>query len=212
MSQLELPLDKPADSSADTFLVGEANANAVHLLEHRASWPVMAAILTGPRKSGRSRLARIFASRTGGRVIDDAQGVGETELFHAWNQAQADRIPLLIVSDSPPGEWQVKLPDLRSRLAATPGLRIDPPDDTLIRELLGFWFDRREIVAAPDAIDYLSTRTERSYVALLTMVDTIEAGFHGERNRRVTIPRVKAILSPPNRLGDIGTNANRSAQ
>ncbi|MBW4330927.1 chromosomal replication initiator DnaA [Stakelama sp. CBK3Z-3] len=195
MSQLELPLDWPADSSADVFLIGEANSRAVHMLEHRGAWPVMAAILTGPRKSGRSRLARIFASRTGGHVFDDAQSADETRLFHAWNLAQAQRTPLLIICDSPPPQWQVKLPDLRSRLAATPVLRIDPPDDTLIAELLGFWFARREIVAGPEVLEWLSKRTERSYVALLSTVEAIEDGLRGARSRRLTVPRARDILS-----------------
>ena len=202
MSQLELPLDWPADSSADIFLVGEANAHAVQMLDHHAAWPVQAAILTGPRKSGRSRLARVFAARTGGRVIDNAQQADETDLFHAWNEAQAAHIPLLMIADSAPPEWEVGLPDLRSRLAASPILTIAPPDDGLIADLFDFWFARREIVAGPDVIQWLSARTERSYVALLSIVDTIEEGLRGGRGRRLTVQRVRTMLSSRVRDGN----------
>ncbi len=103
----------------------------------------MAAILTGPRKSGRSLLARIFAARTGGTIIDDAERVPEVQIFHAWNRAQADRLPLLIVADAPPPRWQVKLPDLRSRLANSSLAEIGAPDDELVAGLFEHLFERR---------------------------------------------------------------------
>lgn len=72
MSQLALPFDWPADPRDDEFLVSDSNARAVQQLEHWSTWPVMAVVLTGPRKSGRSLLARIFAAKSGGEIIDDA--------------------------------------------------------------------------------------------------------------------------------------------
>src|SRR3546814_12085629 len=87
----------------------------------------MATILTGPRKSGRSLLGRIFVRKTGGRLFDDAQSHDEETLFHAWNEAQERRKPLLIIADEPLPAWRVALPDLRSRLTATPQIRIEEP-------------------------------------------------------------------------------------
>ncbi|MBY0520822.1 MAG: chromosomal replication initiator DnaA, partial [Sphingomonas sp.] len=143
MSQLALPLVWPADASDGEFLVSESNALAAQQLKRWGAWPVMAALLVGPRKSGRSLLARIFAIQSGGTIIDDAERAEETAIFHAWNAAQASRRPLLIVADAPPPEWRVTLPDLRSRLAASPVLRIDPPDDALMRSLFDREFARR---------------------------------------------------------------------
>ena len=60
----------------------------------------------------------------------------EEALFHAWNHAQERRRPLLIVADAPPPAWEVALPDLRSRLAATPHVRDRRPDDALIGQLI----------------------------------------------------------------------------
>ena len=48
----------------------------------------MATLLTGPRKSGRSLLGRIFVRKTGGRLFDNAEEHDEEALFHAWNEAQ----------------------------------------------------------------------------------------------------------------------------
>ena len=66
MNQMALPLGWPADERQEDFIVGESNARAVRHLEHWGTWPVMATILTGPRKSGRSLLGRLFARRSGG--------------------------------------------------------------------------------------------------------------------------------------------------
>src|SRR3546814_18684081 len=74
-----------------------------------------------PRGSGRSLMGRLFARETGGRVIDGHASVAEEEIFHAWNAAQASGTPLLIIADAPPSDWNVALPDLRSRLAADIG-------------------------------------------------------------------------------------------
>lgn len=202
MRQAELPLGWPADASEDEFVIGDANARAVRLLEHRASWPVMAAIITGPRKSGRSLLARIFATRSGGTLIDDAEDYDETELFHAWNRAQVERKPLIMVADSPPPEWQVRLPDLRSRLAATPVLRIEAPDDALMVALLQRLFERRRIMTRPEVAQWLAQRIERSYVAVLRVVDAIEDGIQGRRSRKLTIPVARETLSDTALLSD----------
>lgn len=133
----------------DAFLVTPSNARAAQTLEHWATWPVMAAVLTGPRKSGRSLLAQIFAAKSNGTIIDDAENVPEAQIFHAWNQAQAERRPLVIVADALPPLWAVRLPDLRSRLAASPHAAIQPPDDELIAALLDHLFQRRGWMRGP---------------------------------------------------------------
>ena len=61
----------------------------------------------------------------------------------------------------------IKLPDLRSRLAASPTVADRPPDDALMRALLERQFLRRGLDARPELIDWLVARVERSHVALL---------------------------------------------
>lgn len=174
MSQIALPLDWPAGESQEDFVVGDANADAVRHLDHWGTWPVMACILTGPRKSGRSLLGRLFARKTGGRMIDNADRRGEEELFHAWNAAQADRRPLLLIADSPPPAWSVRLPDLRSRLAATPVVSIADPDDGLIRALVEKLLAQRNLSAPPGLADWLVPRIDRTYVGLIRVVDALD--------------------------------------
>jgi hypothetical protein len=195
MSQLDLPLPRSPRARDEQFLIGDSNARAVHMIERWATWPVMAALLIGPRKSGRSLLGRLFVAKARGSLADDAERMSETELFHAWNRAQAEHRPLLIVADAPPPEWTVRLPDLRSRLAATPVLRIGPPDDRLVADLLAYLFDRRELDARPDLVAWLVKRVERSHLAIIRVVDRLEDDADQRRSRRLSIRTARAALT-----------------
>ncbi|HYZ49220.1 MAG TPA: DnaA/Hda family protein [Sphingomonas sp.] len=174
MSQMALPLGWPADERQEDFIVGESNAKAVRHLEHWGTWPVMATILTGPRKSGRSLLGRLFAKKTSGRLIDDAERRPEEELFHAWNAAQESHRPLLIVADEAPPAWKIRLPDLRTRLAATPVVPIADPDDALAAALIEKLLLQRNLQVPPGLIPWLVPRIERTHLAIVQAVDALD--------------------------------------
>ena len=194
MNQIALPFEWPADPRADDFLITESNARAAHMLEHWGAWPVRTSLLVGPRKSGRSLLARIFAAKSGGALIDDAEQRSEAELFHAWNHAQAERRPLVIVADAAPPEWAIRLPDLRSRLGASPIARIGAPDDVLMRALLHRQFLRRGLDARDDLVEWLATRVERSHIAVMRTVDALDQDVL-ERRKRLSIPLARTVLA-----------------
>jgi chromosomal replication initiation ATPase DnaA len=193
MNQIALPLDWPVADREEDFLLSDANRAAFDHLRRWALWPVMATIVTGPRKSGRSLLGRIFARKTGGRLIDDAERQDEEEIFHAWNEAQQRRKPLIIVADAPPPMWAIALPDLRSRLAATPHIEIGLPDDALISQLIVKLLGDRGIAVSQDISDYLVPRIERSYVSVLRVVDLLDQAMLSH-HRRMTIPLARKAL------------------
>lgn len=192
-AQIALPLGWPARPRGEPFLLTASNAHAAQLLEHWAAWPVLTALLIGPPRSGRSLLARIFAANSGGTIIDDAPAAPEEHLFHAWNRAQSSRRPLLIVADDAPPVWQVTLPDLHSRLAASPVARIEPPDDELVRALLEAQFARRGLAAPPELIAWLTPRLERSHAAVLDAVERLDTAALGAR-RRLTVTFARDVL------------------
>lgn len=183
MSQIALPLGWPADERQEDFIVGESNARAVRHLEHWGTWPVMATILTGPRKSGRSLLARLFVRKSGGRMIDDADRRPEEELFHAWNAAQETHKPLLIVADQAPPAWKVRLPDLRTRLSATPVVSLGDPDDALAADLIEKLLLQRNLQVPPGLVQWLVPRIERSHIGIIRAVDTLDEAALARRVR-----------------------------
>jgi hypothetical protein len=193
LGQIALPLDWPVADGDEDFLLADANAHAFEHLKRWSTWPVMATLLTGPRKSGRSLLGRIFVRKTGGRLFDDAERHEEEAIFHAWNGAQESRRPLLIIADAPPPAWQIRLPDLRSRIAATPQLVIGAPDDRLIADLIMKLLGDRGIFAPPDVAEYIVPRIERSYLAVQMVVDALDRALLSH-HRRMTVPMTKRAL------------------
>ncbi len=194
MNQIALPFDWPVADREEDFLLSEANRIVFEHLTRWSLWPVMATLLTGPRKSGRSLLGHIFVRKTGGRLFDNAEDHDEESLFHAWNDAQSRRKPLLIVADAPPPQWSIELPDLRSRLAATPHVAIQPPDDALIGALILKLLGDRGIAAPPGLTEFLVPRIERSYVAVLNTVDALDRAMLSH-HRRMTIPIARNALA-----------------
>lgn len=193
MSQIALPFDWPAPEESEDFIVTAANRLAVEGIDRPGRWPVRSALLTGPRKSGRSLLGRIFAAKTGGTLIDDAELHRESDIFHRWNLAQEERRPLLIVTLNAPPEWKVKLPDLASRLAATPVFRIGEPDDLLVNMLLQKQFTRRGLQVTPETTSYIASRIERSYIAVHRAVDALDTVALSQ-HRAVTTRLAKSVL------------------
>jgi hypothetical protein len=194
MSQIALPLDWPADERDAEFILSTANQAVARHLEHWALWPVPITILTGPRKSGRSLLGRLFAGKTGGQLLDDAWRQDEETIFHAWNAAMASRKPLLLVADAAPPEWQVALPDLASRLTASPRVAILPPDDVLLRALLEHGLAKRGLPVPPNLITWMSSRIERSYVGIHCAIDALDRASLSYRHR-LTIPLARIALA-----------------
>ncbi len=207
MNQMALPLDwTKAKGAAADFLVSACNAEAVRHLEHSATWPVRTTILTGPRYSGRSLLGRLFAEATGGGVIDTVHGEADDALFHAWNRAQETRLPLLMIADSPPSEWKIDLPDLRSRVGAAPVVTLGEPDDGLIAPLIDRMFLGRGTRVAPDLAPWLAPRIERSYAAIhqiVTHLDEVALAQH----KRITIPFVRQFFAERDAPGLPGIDA-----
>ena len=192
--QIALPFEWPVADSDEDFLVAGANRDAFTHLTRWSTWPVMATLLTGPRKSGRSMLGRIFIRKTGGRLFDNAEDHEEEDLFHAWNDAQARRRPLLMIADHPPPAWQIRLPDLASRLAATPQVHIADPEDALLADLIVKLLADRGIAAPPELAEFLVPRIERSYVAVQGVVDNLDRKILADR-KRMTLAAARQVLT-----------------
>ena len=194
MNQIALPLDWPVADKDEDFLIGAPNRAAFDHLKRWSLWPVPATLLTGPRKSGRSLLGRIFVRKTGGRLFDNAERHDEEALFHAWNDAMARRKPLLIIADLPPPGWDIRLPDLRSRMTASPHIQIEEPDDALARDLLLKLLSDRGAVLPADIAEFVVPRIDRSYHAVIRTVDMLDRAMIST-NRRMSVALARRVLS-----------------
>lgn len=191
--QFALPLDWPQGSDDSRFIVSDANREAFDHFRHWSTWPVRATLLTGPRRSGRSLLARSFVARVDGRLFDDAQRHDEEMLFHAWNHAQESGRPLVMVVDEVPPAWSPALPDLRTRLAVTPVTRIHEPDDALFSALIQRLFADRGLHLPDEPLRYVTARVTRDYWTAERIVEAIDRFAIADR-ARLTVPTVRRAL------------------
>lgn len=199
--QIALPLDWPQTEGDSRFIVSDANREAFEHFRRWTMWPVRATVLTGPRRSGRTLLARAFAERVGGKVIDQADRCDEEEVFHAWNDAQDTGLPLVMVADAAPPAWEPGLPDLRTRLAITPVASIHQPDDRLFEGLIQLLFADRGLHVPRDALRFMSERLSREYWTAERAVEEVDRFAIAER-ARVTIPTIRRALSQARMIGD----------
>ena len=171
MSQFALPLAAGSGAGPSRIVAGNANAAVLDAFAHAEHWPFRTAVLTGPRRSGKSLLARWFAEQGIGDAVDDADRADEAGLFHRWNRAQESRRPLLLVSRP---DWRVVLPDLASRLGAALRLAIGAPDDAMMAELIVLHAEQRGIALDVNATSYLVPRAERSHIGAELLVAAID--------------------------------------
>jgi len=198
------------------FIVSSSNAQAVDFLE---SWPDgknSIALLSGPQASGKTHLIQGWILRTEATVIDktmlgkalstefwnkashavleDIQTVtDETALFHLLRHAESHQLTLLLTSSLPAPEFPCSLPDLKSRLLALPAITIAPPDEILLHGYVMKYFSDHQLRVHEDVIHYLVRRTERSFTALLCLLERIEKTSI-ETKRDITIPLIKPLV------------------
>lgn len=206
--QLVLDLPHRQAFGLEDFMVSRSNAAAVDLVDRWPGWQHWAAIVWGPEGSGKSHLADVWrlksnAAPVAGRDVSDGtvrvlqaagalvvedidRGIGDEQaLFHLLNVARESRLSILLTSRRAPGDLQVALPDLRSRLKALPMVEISAPDDTLLKSVLVKLFTDRQLAVEPHVVSYLCVRMERSLGAAARVVAAADR-LALERQRAVT--------------------------
>ncbi len=99
----------------------------------------------------------------------------------------------MIVDEVPPA-WEIALPDLRTRLAITPVVRIQQPDDELFRSIVRLLFADRGLHIPEEALKFIGERIERSYYMAERVVQAIDQFAIAER-ARLTLPTIRRALA-----------------
>jgi len=186
------------------FIVSDCNALAVASIAQWLDWRGICRTLNlvGPSGAGKSHLAAIWQSlivdshlfvRLEAEQmppdpafyvfdnIDANDNWNEEALFHFFNRCAADQGGLLLLSQTPVGQMNWRLPDLRSRMRAVNMARIDLPDDDLLYALLDKSFADRQMLASPSLLTYLVGRMERSFSEVQNIVSALDRRSMAER-------------------------------
>ena len=208
---------RPALERGD-FFIANSNALALAMIEDCENWLQNKHLLVGPKGSGKTHLANVWANQRGARVIasrdisdqaveeyaaqdlviDDVPSLlgersREATLFHIHNLCLANGNALLMTGTGDVSKWNCVLPDLASRLNGTRTARLDPPDDILFQALLAKLFADRQLFPPPDVFPYLLLRLERSYDAAQMAVNHIDRAALS-RKRAITRSFVASII------------------
>jgi chromosomal replication initiation ATPase DnaA len=194
----QLAFDLPsieAMTRAD-FLVAPSNALALQSIEGWQDWPGRKLLLVGPEAAGKTHLVQVWAALADAVIlqgealastdiaqlssravaVDNADRIGsaEADLFHLHNLVTTAGA-LLLTARTPPRDWGLQLPDLVSRMQATPIAQLDAPDDALLSAVLVKLFADRQVAVPPNLIPYLVSRMPRSIGAARALVAALDA-------------------------------------
>ena len=224
--QMVFDLPLRAATGAGDFLVSGSNSAAVELIESWPDWPQQSAVLVGPAASGKSHLAAVWATRslaprveacdlsegavnlfqredTRALIVEDIdQRIGDQRiLFHLLNHARETQRFMLLTSKVAPGDLDIGLPDLRSRLRALAMITIAEPDNALLSAVLVKLFADRQLNVEPAVISYLINHMDRSMAAARTVVAAIDT-LALARQRKVTRATAAEALAALSQTGD----------
>jgi chromosomal replication initiation ATPase DnaA len=213
--QLNFDLPGKPALGRDDFFVAPSNELAVSLVENGGAWTSGKLALTGPKGSGKTHLAHVWAAQTGARivqattlievdvpdlasgplVIEDLPQIAQdperqAAAFHLHNLAMAAGHPLMLTGRPAPSQWALSLPDLQSRAEAALHARLYAPDDMLLTAVLYKLFADRQLSPRPDLVPWLLKRIDRSFDAAADAVDRLDRAalrLHRNLNRRLAM-------------------------
>lgn len=221
MQQLPLLLEHRRLLGREDFLVSPCNVEAVEWIDLYPDWNNnFAVVILGEKSSGKTHLSWLFSEKTGAKVydskeiadelfsdivpmnsslvvenIDEIIGNFELEetLFHIINYAMECNTKLLLTTGKTFSSLDFKILDLKTRLQSFPVANIYSPDDEFLKALLVKQFLERDIIVAPDVIEYIIKHIPRDTVFVSFVVEQADL-LSFEEKRRITIPFIKKII------------------
>ena len=215
-----LGLERPSMMKRDNFVVGDSNREAFSLVD---SWGEDSSnydrggLIVGAVASGKTHLCCIWSEKMG--EVHYLSGVGfsslsisemlridkpvivdsvdlwsdEETFLHRYNILVERKIPLLMTSTKKISEWDISLPDLKSRMSLLRVAVIKVPDDEVLRGVLKKHL--KDIgITLPDHIQtYIFSRIERSFSAIFDLCQYLDK-VSIEEGRSINLSFVREAL------------------
>jgi chromosomal replication initiation ATPase DnaA len=212
--QLVLDLPQRPALGAEDFLISRSNQAAADVIDRWPDWQHASVLVMAPARAGKTHLANVWRLRSGAirleahalREEDVARAKGpllvedlhagiasERVLFHLLNLAREHKTSMLLTSRVAPGDLDVRLPDLRSRLRALPVVAISPPDEALLKGVLVKHFADRQLAVEPHVINHIALHMDQSMAAAAAIVAEIDRAAMAS-HRKVTRALAGEIL------------------
>lgn len=220
--QLTLPISWSFSCRATDFVVSDCNRYAFEWL---SQWPFKIkenfVCLVGEKGSGKTHLSKIWASRFSAEFINGTNeifnkwlelssenynqkyfvldGADKIEddilLFYIYNTVKEKNAYLLLTSETAPSKWDIKLPDVRSRISTLNIINIQKPDDAAICSIIEKMLLQRGILSKENVVSYIANSIERSYESINYWVNRIDKNI--DKNTKLSLQVVKEIGIKP---------------
>lgn len=215
LKQYTLPLIQRPNFTSYSYFVSDSNAQAYKLVEQWPNWPAKRYVVYGPTGYGKTHLGHILSDLTAGvfisaqnitsstfetiepqrcYIVDDIQAINDpTLLFHFYNLTVENDCPVVYLSNMAPGQHDMGLPDLNSRLRSLALIELPQPDEPLCRAIIKKVFSDLQITVGEEVVDYMLGHMSRSLTDIQHSIQTMNLTSL-EQKRKITIPFVKELF------------------
>lgn len=221
MSQLAFDISLPPNYKEEDFLVAKCNRDAWAALQQWDNDKTTCSLIKGPKSSGKSHLAHIWAQKNHAKimgayslsnetspenifeeqnsknlVIEDCEKLeDESTLFHFLNFMRNNINYRLLLTVDEQACWNgFELADLRSRLQALPQAEIHQPDDALLTALLVKSFQDKQVDISQTSLGYLLPRIERSFDGVKNIIEKLDQHAIAKK-RPITRSLIQEVLT-----------------
>ena len=215
MSQLYLKFPFKKNYLERDFYVSSSNYEAYKLIDNYPNWPGSKINLYGPSGCGKTYLANILDKKISLIIIksnliddkilskidkvdcvilDDFENKNDEEFFYTLiNYLSQNNKHLIINSTKPISEYNVKLPDLKSRLSSFIQIGIGLPNDDLLRIIISKTFSDKQIDLNERNFEYIIKNIDRSYEKIIKFINDVDNESLSS-GKTINIKLIKKIL------------------
>ena len=221
--QMALPLSFKTFKNSQNFIVSKCNEEAIKLVENSTLWQnqkkinsIPAAIIFGPKGSGKTHLSQIFKQynqceylssltnfnldkiEEGKKFIIDDFVPGKkypSELvMHFLNRITHKNGSALFLSNLSPSSMNWKLEDLNSRIRSLICSEIKLPDDLLLYSFMVKYPNEKQLFINDKQHIYILERLERNFDSIISFIDKLDV-YSLETKQKVNYKIIKTIFN-----------------
>ena len=220
--QMALPLTFKTIKNRENFIISKCNEEAVRFIENSSFWQnkrkinsIPAAIIFGPKGSGKTHLSHIFKERNrceylsslssfnldeieeGKKFIIDDFIPGEKYpsklVMHFLNRVTYQEGSVLFLSNLSPSKMDWKLDDLNSRIRSLICSEIKLPDDVLLYSFMVKYSNDKKLFIDDKQLIYILERINRNFDTVIKLIDKLDT--HSlETKKKISYKIIKSIL------------------
>lgn len=175
------------------YIISESNSHAYSTLIN-SNWPSYCMFLHGSSGSGKTHLAHIWKNRLNAELLAPIEGSklmfssyviedidknattiqDEIQILHSYNNAIESKNFLLLTSTLSPYELKFNLPDLYSRMQVAGYVKLNDPDDELLRVIIIKEFHIRSLRLDTKIINFILINLKRNVSYIIKFIDFLD--------------------------------------